>query len=148
MEDFWFYWKAKKKKRISKFSKFIWTQSTYKMSSLKQVPISSKIAVFKNLENNIHTVIKWKIHIFFSLFATWIDGKMILNEFGVKEFNWLRSYLHRYDIWYFGTIFDQSTSQRARAILNKISNIINKIHTGLISVLQGFQKCIAWNPSN
>ena len=34
-------------------------------------------------------------------------------------------------------------SQRAEAILNKISNIINKIHTGLISVLQGFQKCIA-----
>ena len=36
-----------------------------------------------------------------------------------------------------------SRSQRAEAILNKISNIINKTHTGLISVLQGFQKCIA-----
>ena len=34
-------------------------------------------------------------------------------------------------------------TQRAEAILNKISNIINKTHTGLISVLQGFQKCIA-----
>ena len=36
----------------------------------------------------------------------------------------------------------------AEVILNKISNIINKTHTGLISVLQGFQKYIAWNPSN
>ena len=34
-------------------------------------------------------------------------------------------------------------SQRAEAILNKISNNINKAHTGLISVLQGFQRCIA-----
>ena len=34
-------------------------------------------------------------------------------------------------------------TQRAKAILNKISNIINKTYTGLISVLQGFQKCIA-----
>ena len=33
--------------------------------------------------------------------------------------------------------------QRAEAILNKISNIINKIYIGLISLLQGFQKCIA-----
>ena len=34
-------------------------------------------------------------------------------------------------------------SQRAEAISNKISKIINKIHTELNSVLQGFQKCIA-----
>ena len=34
-------------------------------------------------------------------------------------------------------------TQRAEAILNKFSNNINKTHTGLISVLQGFQKCIA-----
>ena len=34
-------------------------------------------------------------------------------------------------------------TQRAKAILNKISNIINKTYTGLISVLQGFQKYIA-----
>ena len=33
--------------------------------------------------------------------------------------------------------------QRAEAILNKISNNINKTYIGLISVLQGFQKCIA-----
>ena len=39
-------------------------------------------------------------------------------------------------------------SQRAEAILNKISNNINKTYIGLISVLQGFQKWIAWNPSN
>ena len=39
-------------------------------------------------------------------------------------------------------------TQRAEEILNKISNNINKTYTGLISVLQGFQKCIAWNPSN
>ena len=39
-------------------------------------------------------------------------------------------------------------SQRAEEILNKISDNINKTYTGLISVLQGFQKCIAWNPSN
>ena len=39
-------------------------------------------------------------------------------------------------------------SQRAEAILNKISNIINKIDTELVSVLQGFQSCNAWNPSN
>ena len=38
--------------------------------------------------------------------------------------------------------------QWAEAILNKISNIINITYTGLISVLQGLQKCIAWNPSN
>ena len=36
-----------------------------------------------------------------------------------------------------------SFTQRAEAILNKISNNINEIYTGLISVLQGFQKCIA-----
>ena len=34
-------------------------------------------------------------------------------------------------------------AQRAEAILNKISNIINKTYTLLVSVLQGFQKCIA-----
>ena len=34
-------------------------------------------------------------------------------------------------------------AQRAEAKLNKISNNINKTYTGLISVLQGFQKCIA-----
>ena len=34
-------------------------------------------------------------------------------------------------------------SQRAEAILNKIPNNISKTYTGLISVLQGFQKCIA-----
>ena len=35
------------------------------------------------------------------------------------------------------------TAQRAEAILNKISHIIRKINIGLISVLQGFQKCVA-----
>ena len=35
------------------------------------------------------------------------------------------------------------STQRAEEILNKISNNINKTSTGLISVLQGFQKCIA-----
>ena len=34
-------------------------------------------------------------------------------------------------------------TQRAEAILNKISDKINKTHTGLISVVQGFQKGIA-----
>jgi len=34
-------------------------------------------------------------------------------------------------------------AQRAEEILNKISNNINKTYAGLISVLQGFQKCIA-----
>ena len=38
-------------------------------------------------------------------------------------------------------IFNTIT-QKAEVILNKISNNINKTHTGLISVLQGFQKCI------
>ena len=33
--------------------------------------------------------------------------------------------------------------QRAEVILNKISNNINKTYSGLISVLQEFQKCIA-----
>ena len=32
---------------------------------------------------------------------------------------------------------------RAQATLSKISNNINKTYTGLISVLQVFQKCIA-----
>ena len=36
-----------------------------------------------------------------------------------------------------------SKTQRAEAILNKISYNINKTHTGLISVIQGFQKYIA-----
>ena len=36
-----------------------------------------------------------------------------------------------------------SRPQRAEAILNKITNNINKTYTGLINVLQGFQKCIA-----
>ena len=35
------------------------------------------------------------------------------------------------------------TPQRAEEILNKILNNINKTYTGLISVLQEFQKCIA-----
>ena len=34
-----------------------------------------------------------------------------------------------------------SEAQRAEAILNKISNNINKTLTGLINVLQGFHKC-------
>ena len=34
------------------------------------------------------------------------------------------------------------TSQRAETVLDKISNNINKTYTGLISVLQGFQKCV------
>ena len=36
-----------------------------------------------------------------------------------------------------------ATLRRAEANLDKISNNINKTHTGLISVLQGFQKCVA-----
>ena len=43
---------------------------------------------------------------------------------------------------------NKNNPQRAGAILNKISKIINKIHTVLISVLQEFQKCIAWYLSN
>ena len=31
--------------------------------------------------------------------------------------------------------------------LNKILGTIKKIHQGLISMLQRYQKCIAWNPS-
>ena len=38
---------------------------------------------------------------------------------------------------------ENSHSQRVEEILNKISNNINKTYTGLISVLQGFKKCIA-----
>ena len=38
---------------------------------------------------------------------------------------------------------NHNLTQRAEAILNNFSNNINKTHTGLISVLQGFQKCIA-----
>ncbi len=34
-------------------------------------------------------------------------------------------------------------TERAEAILDTISNNINKTYIGLISVLQGFQKCIA-----
>ena len=35
------------------------------------------------------------------------------------------------------------SSQRAEAILNKISDKIDKTHTELFSALRGFQKCIA-----
>ena len=38
---------------------------------------------------------------------------------------------------------DVSLTQRAEEIINKISNNINKTNTSLISVPQGFQKCIA-----
>ena len=41
------------------------------------------------------------------------------------------------------SFFSGYISQRAEAILNEFSNNINKTYTGLISVLQGFQKCIA-----
>ena len=37
----------------------------------------------------------------------------------------------------------ETDTQRAKEILNKISNNINKTYTGLISFLQEFQKCIA-----
>ena len=47
-------------------------------------------------------------------------------------------------IWNTGMV---KLAQRAEAILNKISNNSNKAYTGLINVLQGFQKSIAWNPS-
>ena len=40
-------------------------------------------------------------------------------------------------------LYLSSSSQRAAAISNNVSNNIKKTHTGLISVLQGFQKCIA-----
>ena len=43
----------------------------------------------------------------------------------------------------FRTLEIHAFSQWAELILGKISNIINKTYTGLISVLQGFQKCIA-----
>ena len=38
-------------------------------------------------------------------------------------------------------------SQQAEAIFNKILDSRNKTYPGLISMLQGFQKCIAGNPS-
>ena len=38
--------------------------------------------------------------------------------------------------------------QQAEAVFNKISGPRNKNYPGLISMLQGSQKCIAWNPSN
>jgi len=39
-------------------------------------------------------------------------------------------------------------TQRAEEILNGISNIIKGTYTGLISVLLGFRKCVAWNPGS
>ena len=45
-------------------------------------------------------------------------------------------------------LFCRNVPKTIEAILNNITNIINKIHTVLISVLRGFQKCITWNPSN
>ena len=44
-------------------------------------------------------------------------------------------------------IFSKSTPQQAEAVFNKVSGSRNKKYPGLISMLQGFQKCIAWNPS-
>ena len=41
-----------------------------------------------------------------------------------------------------------SYAQRDEAILNKIFKYHQKTYTGLISVLQGFQKCIGLNLSN
>ena len=41
------------------------------------------------------------------------------------------------------SIWIKRLTQRAEAILNKSSNNINKTYNGLISELQGFQKCIA-----
>ena len=60
----------------------------------------------------------------------WNDERLKFDDFGGKL-----SARKRKKIFY--------RSQRAEEILNKISNNINKIYTGLISVLQGFQKCIA-----
>ena len=36
-----------------------------------------------------------------------------------------------------------SMSQKADAVFDKILGTINKTYPGLISILQGFQKCIA-----
>ena len=72
----------------------------------------------------------------------------LLNQEPVDDFcNFIQNFhnaLWRVKWWY--PVY--SSPQRAETILNKISNIINKTYTGLMSVLQGFQKCIAWNPSN
>ena len=37
----------------------------------------------------------------------------------------------------------KSTSQQVEAVFNKISDSRNKNHPGLVSLCQGFQKCIA-----
>ena len=58
-------------------------------------------------------------------------------------------FIEIWTLWYGLPILDvplktkNKNTQRAEAILNKISNSINKTYTGLISVLQGLQKCIA-----
>ena len=43
----------------------------------------------------------------------------------------------------YSQFFSDTFTQRAEEILNNISNNINNTYTWLISVLQGFQKCIA-----
>ena len=54
-----------------------------------------------------------------------MDEKIEMDEMGSDEINPLME------------------TQRTEAILNKISNNIKNSCTGLISVLQGFRKCIA-----
>ena len=72
----------------------------------------------------------------------------------ISTVSWLDISIDRYRIWLLARKIIQKNlkqlsglkidrSQRAEAKLNKISNNINKTYTGLISVLQGFQKCIA-----
>ena len=78
-----------------------------------------------------------------------------MNHMKIKSSKLTKSvfFIEIWTLWYGLPILDipiktkNKNTQRAEAILNKISNSINKTYTGLISVLQGFQKCIARNPS-
>ena len=49
-------------------------------------------------------------------------------------------------IWIPGNVLDER-AQRPEIKFNEILNTIHKNYMGLTSMLQGFQKCIASNPS-
>ena len=75
-----------------------------------------------------------------------------LQEHEMKYINVIENFCHK-NYMAIANVADEHektnhVTQRAEEILNNIWNNINKTFTRLISVLHGFQKCIAWNPSN
>ena len=70
-----------------------------------------------------------------------------INDFVLLQMAYIHKKLYFWANNFIPICLFGAVSQWAEADFNKILGTIYKTYPGLISILQGFQKCIAWNPS-